>query len=213
MENFYAILRVSRGATNTEIRMSYLKLARECHPDRFFQDGKWILTNERFALINEAYRILSDEEKRRSYDEELRHGKESEKERTQKIQGENSFRNGLQEFNRENYGAAFRFFESAWKLNSDEPRYKSYGGLAMAKMGRRLNEALAFCEEAVEKEVYKPDLYVNLGLVYCLAGFQEKGRKKIQEALRWDPNNSRAIQELEKEKRKGGWLNKIFKRR
>src|SRR3990172_10257988 len=138
MEDYYAILGVARNSTKGEIRTAYLKLARECHPDRFFQKGKWVLTNERFALINEAYQTLFDVSERRLYDEKFRQGRETEQERTQKIQGENSFRNGFQELSLGKNETAFRFFESAWKLNPDEPRYKSYGGLALAKMGKRV---------------------------------------------------------------------------
>ena len=213
MEDYYSILGVPRKATKGEIRSAYLKLARECHPDRFFQKGKWVLTNERFALINEAYKTLSDEVERRVYDERLRVGSESEQEKAQKIQGENSFRNGLLEFNQGNYENAYRFFESAWKLNPKEHRYKSFGGLALAKTGKRLKDAIAYCEEAVKNEVYNPDLYVNLGIVYSIAGDKEKGRKQIQEALRWSPGYPRAIQELTNVQVQEGLLKRIFKRK
>jgi curved DNA-binding protein CbpA len=211
MEDYYAILKVARNATKTEIRTAYLKLARECHPDRFFQKRKWILTNERFALINEAYKILFNENERRKYDEKLRQGRESVQEKTQKIQGENSFRNGLKELQQGNFEKAFEFFESAFKLNPSQPRYKSYGGLALARTGKRLKEALAYCNEATKQEVFNPDYYVNLGIVLCLSGNKERGKKQFQEALRWKPNHPRALQELAKVDQKKSWIKKIFK--
>lgn len=65
--NYYAILRVSPDVTEDAIRQSYRRLAREFHPDVAGEAGA-----ETMKLINAAYRVLSDPERRREYD--LKHG-------------------------------------------------------------------------------------------------------------------------------------------
>jgi len=66
-ENLYSILEVSRDATQTEIKKSYLRQCKKYHPD--LNGGK---TNEEIIKkINNAYDILGDEAKRRNYDAEL----------------------------------------------------------------------------------------------------------------------------------------------
>ena len=65
----YDTLGVNRNATTTEIRAAYRKLALQHHPDRNPQDP--VGAGERFKLVNAAYQILSDPEKRRRYDERL----------------------------------------------------------------------------------------------------------------------------------------------
>ena len=65
----YETLGVNRNATTTEIRAAYRKLALQHHPDRNPQDP--VGAGERFKLVNAAYQILSDPEKRRRYDERL----------------------------------------------------------------------------------------------------------------------------------------------
>jgi len=67
--DYYEILGVSRTATKTEIKKAYRKLAMKYHPDRN-PDKE---AEEKFKLINEAYQVLSDDEKRAIYD---RYGKE-----------------------------------------------------------------------------------------------------------------------------------------
>jgi curved DNA-binding protein len=65
-ENPYDVLGVPKEADADAIRKSYRKLARQFHPDVNPDD---VAAEERFKQISEAYAILSDEEKKRNYDE------------------------------------------------------------------------------------------------------------------------------------------------
>ena len=67
--DYYEILQVSRTASFEEIKKAYRKLALKYHPDRNPGNKE---AEEKFKLINEAYQVLSDEEKRALYD---RYGK------------------------------------------------------------------------------------------------------------------------------------------
>ncbi|MEI7705543.1 MAG: J domain-containing protein [Deltaproteobacteria bacterium] len=64
--DLYDVLGVARGATNDEIRKSYRKLAKKFHPDMNPGDKK---AEEKFKEITAAHEVLSDEKKRRLYDE------------------------------------------------------------------------------------------------------------------------------------------------
>jgi len=59
--NYYDVLGVEKTATADEIKRAYRRLASQHHPDK---GGD----TEKFQQIEEAYRILSDAEKRREYD-------------------------------------------------------------------------------------------------------------------------------------------------
>ncbi|NLN70069.1 MAG: J domain-containing protein [Chloroflexi bacterium] len=63
--DYYKILNVGKNANQDEIKKAYRKLAREYHPDVNPDDPN---AEEKFKDINEAYQVLSDDEKREKYD-------------------------------------------------------------------------------------------------------------------------------------------------
>jgi molecular chaperone DnaJ len=68
--DYYEVLEVSRDCTGAELKKAYRKLALKYHPDRNPDDKE---AEEKFKIVNEAYQVLSDDEKRAIYD---RYGKE-----------------------------------------------------------------------------------------------------------------------------------------
>lgn len=63
--DYYDILGISRNAGQNEIKKAYRRLAREHHPDVNSGNTE---SEARFKMINEAYQVLCDPEKRELYD-------------------------------------------------------------------------------------------------------------------------------------------------
>ena len=65
-KDYYSILGVSKTATDQDIKKAYRKLALQHHPDKN-KDNKE--SEAKFKEVNEAYEVLSDKQKRATYDQ------------------------------------------------------------------------------------------------------------------------------------------------
>ena len=63
--DYYEVLGIAKGASEDEIKKAYRKLAKKYHPDV----NKAPDAEEKFKEINEAYEVLSDPQKRATYDQ------------------------------------------------------------------------------------------------------------------------------------------------
>lgn len=64
--DYYEVLGVAKGADDKEIKKAYKRLAMKYHPDRTQGDKAM---EEKFKEVQEAYEILSDDQKRAAYDQ------------------------------------------------------------------------------------------------------------------------------------------------
>ena len=63
--DYYEVLGVTKQSTDAEIKKAYRKLAKKYHPDI----NKEADAEAKFKEINEAYEVLSDPQKKATYDQ------------------------------------------------------------------------------------------------------------------------------------------------
>ena len=74
-ENLYSLLGLQKTASNSEIRKAYKRLVFLCHPDKNKNDPN---ASTKFSSISRAYKILSNPESRKLYDETGEYDEENE---------------------------------------------------------------------------------------------------------------------------------------
>ncbi len=132
--DYYEVLGISRGADEREVKTAFRRLARQYHPD-VSQEAD---AEEKFKEINEAYEVLSDEEKRARYDRFGHAG----------VNGAGGFSGGMGGFS--GFEDIFDIFNSAF---GEQPRGRRRG--PAAGRDRRVDATIDFVEAVfgVEKEI------------------------------------------------------------
>ena len=88
-KDYFKILGINRNATHKEIKSAFRKLAREFHPDIHPHNES---AESEFKEINEAYEILSDPEKKKTYEQFSNYWFTNRKGKSKDVSKENSAR-------------------------------------------------------------------------------------------------------------------------
>ncbi|CAH1159457.1 unnamed protein product [Phaedon cochleariae] len=73
-QSFYSILGCDQDATFDELKHNYQILVKKHHPDKQTQEGIDFISDDKFVMIDKAFKTLKDEKARKEYDASLLHG-------------------------------------------------------------------------------------------------------------------------------------------
>ena len=144
---YYEILEITKDADSGDIKKAYRKQALKFHPDRNEGDKE---AEEKFKLVNEAYQVLSDPEKRATYDRYGKAGLDSQ---------------GFSHFSDMNYedimGDLGSIFESVFgggfsSAGRGQRRQRKYPLDTEAEVDLAFNEAIFGCSKEVKYSFKKP---------------------------------------------------------
>lgn len=119
MITYYEILEVSRMASKEVITKAYKVLVRKYHPDLEQDEGKKEEAKEKMVRINEAYETLSDDEKRKKYDDTIAILEEKERKEKKKQQGKTQNVNRNIDNVNNNNNISINNIDNANNLNND----------------------------------------------------------------------------------------------
>ncbi len=166
MKNYYEILEVDKKASPEIIEKAYKVLAKKYHPD--LQENENIKkAEEMMKSINEAYSVLSDEFKRRTYDEQIQENMVPEVEYRKVVEENQELKNRLQSVKTQNFT----------NTNVRTNNYVSEDNGTISNMGRIMYENIAREYNAYAQEMKnrnyktreKHDLKYYIKFTGCLA--------------------------------------------
>jgi len=201
--SLYQILGVTPKSEPDTIKRSYIALAKEYHPDRFFRPEFADLqeaVNSIFMRVNQAYSTLNDPAARAEYDREIlqmttpvaRLKAPPEDSRIAKEQ----FTKGLALLSTGDIWSGIEALRWAVNLAPQNPRYHTWLGVALMRTKKRLREAEEHCKAAIALENSNAQYHVHLGQVYRTGHLFDKAKHQFETALRLDPKNPGALKEI-----------------
>jgi len=193
--DYYALLGVSREATEAEIRERFRSLAREAHPDRApaWRRGE---AEARFQELAQAVNVLTHAESRKVYDFErsIRTASGAPADSV----AQDYLSQGIAAYKDKRYAEAAGNFGLAARRDPKDVRTHHYLGLAAARSGD-VRTAVRALEAALAIEPQNARLLVDAGAIFRQAGLLYKAEKAYQEAVKWDPSAlevRRALEEI-----------------
>ena len=115
---------------------------------------------------------------------------------------ETRFQRGLQAFQDGRGLEALALFEASLELEqrlgarNPQARYLSYYGLALARDAGQLREGAEFCRQAVAREFFNADLFLNYGRVLLMQNRRKEAFAALVKGLSVQRNHQEIIAEL-----------------
>jgi len=223
-KNYFEVLGLKEDATDNEVKKSYFLLAREYHPDRFYNKGKDVrdVVEEIFTILTNAFNSLQTQELRNRYRESLK-GKveDKKKEDVQSlVNAEIQFQKGMVYYKSRDYINAEDCFKWAVKLNPNEAEY--HGWLGWVAYKKEPNDS-GVRKKAAETINHALQMNPRWGQGYLFLAYlaraekdEEKAEQYFKKALEYNPNNQEAMREIRlinmRKEKTGGIFKKIFKK-
>jgi curved DNA-binding protein CbpA len=223
-QDYFDILGVSKNAPVSEIKKAYFSLAKQYHPDRIAVSSTAeirTLADEIFSLLSTANEVLTDEERRAQYLEELSSGAKRgvSSEVSKILSAEGLFQKGEMALRRRDYGQALQLFEEAVRLCPEEGEFHAYLGWTMFQNDPKNEDVVRRARDALNQAVaLNPKVdkaYLFLGYIYKAMNYKEMAEHEFEKAIQCNPDCTEALRELrllnlrkKESKKKGG----LFKR-
>lgn len=195
---YYGILDLTESATQDEIKKAYYREVKGFHPDGYpylMSSALKDKLNRIFTFINQAYKTLSDPEKKREYDRQL--SPKSERTISSAERAKAKFQEAVSEYKKNNFAQAADLFNQAVFLDSSVAKYHYYHGLTLNKLGK-IKEAGWAIEKALGIDHSNADYLAELGNIFLRLGFTLRAKSTLEKAIKFDPTNDRAAEVLQK---------------
>jgi len=195
MATHYEVLGVAPTASADEIRRTYLKLARDRHPDRFTDPAEKAKAHEFFQQATEAFNTVGNEQRRRAYDQELAKPKLE----TPEDIAKDAFARALKAIEAREEQQAVDQLHVAIHHRPNEAQYHAVLARILTRHPKHARDAVASFENAVKHAPDTLAYHIELTGLLHAQGLKIRAKKALEPALKLapqDPNVLRLATEL-----------------
>lgn len=229
-KDYYEIFSMTRDDfTASRLKTNYYALAKKYHPDKYRKYGSDDINRileDVLNLFNTAYDVLKDPQRKQNYDTECNTSELKPTVASMAKAGPrpqemdqialDNFHQGRNLIQMQKYAEAISFLRRSVQIKPDNAEYNAYLGYAMSKVPQFRKEAEKHFLRSIEINPMNVNTYLHLGRLYKEAHLANKAVAAFQEALRWDPENKVALQEIDEitgvRKSRGGLFGGLFKK-
>ncbi|MGI5862632.1 MAG: DnaJ domain-containing protein [Myxococcales bacterium] len=202
-KSHFEILDIPKDAGLGQIKTAFFKLAKAYHPDTLPADTPPEIAKVKadiFALVNEAYRVLSDEKLRAEYLAKLEAESPEKLDAERIAAAEQAFQKGCISVKARKLDDALALFDEAIGLNDKEGEVFAWRGWARFLAGKdkavAKKEAFKDLETAIKLNPKCAHSYFFVGQITKMTGDAASALKWFKKALSVDPNHLDAQREV-----------------
>jgi tetratricopeptide (TPR) repeat protein len=191
-----------KTASAAEAKRNFFVLAKELHPDTVTdtaQDELRQLKERLFARINEAAQVLSDDKRRKDYEDELE-GKKNSVDVARIFAAEENFQRAEILIKAHKYQEGLDLLEKAIEMNDEEAEFYAWRGYARFLVARDrkavYEEASGDCKKAIKMIDKCLPAHLFLGHMAKVLGEMKLAQQCYQRVLQLDPTHIEAQREL-----------------
>jgi len=201
-DHFVVLGMERKTASAAEAKRNFFVLAKELHPDTVTdtaQDELRQLKERLFARINEAAQVLSDDKRRKDYEDELE-GKKNSVDVARIFAAEENFQRAEILIKAHKYQEGLDLLEKAIEMNDQEAEFYAWRGYARFLVARDrkavYEEASGDCKKAIKMIDKCLPAHLFLGHMAKVLGEMKLAQQCYQRVLQLDPTHIEAQREL-----------------
>jgi tetratricopeptide (TPR) repeat protein len=201
-DHFVVLGMERKTASAAEAKRNFFVLAKELHPDTVTdtaQEELRQLKERLFARINESAQVLSDDKRRKDYEDELE-GKKNSVDVARIFAAEENFQRAEILIKAHKYQEGLDLLEKAIQMNDQEAEFYAWRGYARFLVARDrkavYEEAAGDCKKALKMIEKCTPAHLFLGHMAKVLGEMKLAQQCYQRVLQLDPNHIEAQREL-----------------
>lgn len=199
--NYYEVFGLQPSADIDDIKSAYFSFAKKFHPDRVSNSDKpevSDMANFVFAEINKAYDILSNDAKKKKYDDEGFKDDSSDGVRKEKSieRAQSLFNRGKKLYAQGKFWETATVMDEAVRLDDSKIAYFLLLGQAQIFVPNLTRMAEKNLMKVVKTDRWNDDAYVALGTLFETENLKQRAVGFYQKALNINPKNEAARKKL-----------------
>jgi hypothetical protein len=212
--DYFSMLEIARDATQQEVQVAFLNLAKRWHPDRLPPELAPVrdACSRVFARMNEAHATLTDEERRTRYMRLMADGSgspEMQEQVARIIDGASKFQKAEVCFKRQDFAQAEQFCRKALKADPTQPDYHAmHAWLLSLKPEYQAPDKVIECIQELDAAIALSDrcerAFFWRGMLHKRLGKHLMAQRDFKRTVEINPRNIDAAREVRLYQMRGG---------
>jgi curved DNA-binding protein CbpA len=196
---YYQLLEVTSDSSAVHLKKSYYSLVRKFHPDNHMGNRELITPLKNLmVVISEAYKTLTNEEKRAAYDKSLASGGfRMQREKTGAEESIDEWMNRANECLRaKNFVGSIVWLRKCHEAAPESALHLAMLARSLGTISQYENEAVELFQKAINLDPWKVPVYLQFGELLEEMELSERARSVYSKVLEISPTNAKAHERL-----------------